>query len=307
MNEYINLIDDMTTTEEELIEAHKNLVDKIYYNEEGEPRYSGLEFILELITRDYNSRKLYNYSIGAQKFIKSDYLSDCFKTGLMYFYKLSNFENEDFVNIINSKKAFKDMNASELQVIYSVINRQSKFELVDDIVKYFKIYLYKLSTKEIIEFIKNNNLNSDFALYILNTSGLIGSKLDYYECGVDSSILNEQNLLSIFNKFLKIDNNCAIEFVRIIKQTKHLTALEVMKKVEKFVKNNFKSFNEEQEENRYISVQTKKHIDSKEAFQINASESLKRLFISEIRQAIDYIDPNFDYEYVGLYQRQKKR
>lgn len=307
MNEYIKLIDDMTTTEEELIEIHKSLVDKIYYNEEGEPRYSGLEFILELITRDYNSRKVYNYSIGAQKFIKSDYLSDCFKTGLMYFYKLSNFENEDFVNIINSKKAFKDMNVSELQVIYSVINRQSKFELVDDIVKYFKIYLYKLSTKEIIEFIKNNNLNSDFALYILNTSGLIGSKFNYYECGVDSSILNEQNLLSIFNKFLKIDNNYAIEFVRIIKQTKHLTALEVMKKVEKFVKNNFKSFDEGQEENRYISVQTKKHIGFKEAFQINASESLKRLFISEIRQAIDYIDPNFDYEYIGLYQRQKKR
>ena len=309
MDEYLaieSVIDKATTTKEELIEIHKNLIDKVYFNRDGEPRYCGLEFVLNIISRDYNNHRVYNYSNGAQEFIKSDYLSDYFKTGLMYFYKISKIDNNEFVDIINSKKTFKDMNREELGVIYSVINIQSKFELVDDLLKYFKIYLYKLSTKEIIEFVNNNNLNSDFALYILNTSGIVGSKADYYEYGVDSSILNVQNLLAIFNKFLRIDTNYAMEFVKTVKQTKLLTPLEVIKEVEMFIKNGFISSKEEIED-KYLSTQTKKTLDISEKIQINASESLKRSFISETRPFIESNDQNFDYEYEGLYGKYKHK
>ena len=282
---------DLMKTEEELIETHKKLIGKTckspysYY----EIKDCGVEFIEEFLSRDWGRTIVYQYSSGAKIFIQSKYLSDYFKNSIKEL--LSTQELSDEVkNALNSDKLINDMSEEELKSICSSINvfyKNSEQKTVN-IAGSIMSFLYKLNGKGVMAYIKNNVSNDSLAEDILRTSGLCDRASYYPRRGVNRGDLNEGNLVAIFRKLLKIDQNYAIEFVEMVKQMETLGATEFINSFKKFAKNGFKLDNFKVDDDN-ISL-------SDRAYQISASEKMKDEFISRIIYTLREINPNFTYK-----------
>lgn len=314
MNDY-EKIDSMTT--EELIESHKRLVGKTCKCEYYEIEDCGVEFIRKILSLDWGRSIVYHYSQGTENFIQSKYLSDYFKTSIREL--LSSEELSDkVVNTINSDKLISDMSDEELIEIFSLIRnfyRKSEQETVK-IVDLIMPYLYKLNGKGVVSFIKNNVNNRDLASHILLTSGLIDRASFYSGRGVNYGDLNEENLIAIFGKLLKLDQSYAIEFVKMIKQMKTLGATEFINSFMNFAASDFKSKHLKNEDSNisfvglygqardnaaFASIISAVSSENDMEYQIIASEGMKHSFISRITPILIEINPEITYDYNQSY------
>lgn len=310
--EFESRIDSMTT-KEELIESHKGLVGKSCERDYYVNKDYGIIFIDRFLSRDRGRSIVYHYSKGAKEFINSKYLSDYFKTIIREFLSSEKISDE-VLNTINSDKLINDMSEEELSGIYSSIknmNGKSNNE-IEYMADLLLSLLFKLNGKGVMSFIKNNLNNEDLASRILLTSGMMNRGSFYSGRGVNLGDLNEENLIEIFIKLLKIDQNYASEFVEMVKQMKTLGATEFVNTFMNFANNGFKSNNLEIDDNNvsldglYDSARNIAALASIISmmsrgddmnYQIKTSERIKQYFIMGIKPILIKINPEFTYDY----------
>lgn len=300
-------IDLNTTREEELIEAHIELVNKSCKDDYYEIKDCGIEFIEKFLSRDWGRSIVYQYTPEAEKFIKSKYLSDYFKNSIIELlsqYYLS----DEVLNTLNSDKPINDMSEEEIKAIYSALNEcYPKTKRNDKIASCFMSFLYKLDGKGVTSFIKNNISNYDLANHILLTSGL-SSRASYYSGrGVNYGDLNDNNLIAIFNKLLKIDIDYAINFVDMVQKMKTLGATEFIKSFKNLAINDFKIdcitfddsnfsldgvYGEARDNIAFISIFSAMN-QKNDNYQTIASKRMKASFMLRVKPILLKINPNY--------------
>lgn len=320
VNDYKNIEEkiDSMRSEEEIIEVHKKLIGKSCKSDYYEIKDCGVEFIKKLLSRDWGRSIVYYYSQGANNFINSKYLSDYFKNSIKEL--LSNEElSEETINVLNSDKLINDMTEEEIKLINSYISdfyEKTEREKITNIAGAFISYLYKLNGKGVISFIKNNISNTCLASNILLTSGLLDRASYYSGRGVNRGDLSERNLDAIFEKLLKFDKNYAIQFARMIKKMKTLGATEFIDTFMNFAYTGFNLDNLEIKDSNYslngvygksrdvvamFSIFDAMSRGNDTEYQIIASEEIKSTFLLGISSVLMKIDPEYDYDFDGLY------
>lgn len=312
---------DSAMSEEVLIEAHKKLVDKSCKGDYREIEDCGLSFINEFLLRDWGI--VYEYSKGAQEFIKSEYLSNYFKQRLekmfIEFDKIAGvtcFYTPTMEKILNSSKTINDMNEKEIKYIYFQLkaymadNNRYKLLIKKDYetVSSFVNLLYKLDGTGVVAYLKDDNCitKRELGVHILRTSGLTDRASYYFGRGVNYRDLNEKKLVSIFNKLFKIDVDYGINFVNMVCQMKTLGATEFINSFINFASNGFKSdgLNIEDSnisldgldgESRYIVAQISViRTMNRRKVQDYESEQMKNSFIARIKPVLQSINFNYD-------------
>lgn len=300
---------DSIMSEEELIKTHKKLIGISCKCDYWETKDCGIEFINTFLSRDWGRSIVYHYSQGAKKFIQSKYLSDYFKSSIKEL--LSNKElDSEVLNTLNSDKTINDMSEKELLSINSAIKNfyaKSSGTEEPNISNCLMSLLYKLDGPGVISFIKNNVNKRDLASHILLTSGLTDSGSYYSGRGVNYGDLNENNLVAIFSKLLKIDGDYATNFVEMVNKMKTLGATEFINTFMNFAINGFKvealnlesnnvSLDEVYGEARdiigLISIFSVMNKGNDQDYQIRASEQIKDSFMSKIKPILQSINPD---------------
>lgn len=313
MNDYERIKSTMNSmmSEEELIETHKKLIGISCKSDYSEVKDCAADYIIELLSRDWGRTIVYHYSPRDKNFIQSKYLSDYFKNSIKEL--LSDEElGQEVLNALNSDKVINDMSEEEILSIYSAIKefyaKSPRTEKVS-VANYFMSLLYKLNGPGVVSFIKNNVNNEDLARHILLTSGLNDRASYYSGRGVNYSDLNENNLVAIFSKLLKVDADYAINFVDMVRQMKTLGATEFINSFMSFATNGFKveSLNledsnvslegvhgEARDVVAFASLVSVMSRENDQDYQIRASEQMKNAFMSKIRPILQSIDPNYE-------------
>lgn len=299
---------DYMNDEEEFIETHKKLVGNSCKNEYWEIKDCGVNFIKEFLSRDWGRSIVYEYSEGAKKFIKSKYLSDYFKTSIKEL--LANQKiNEELLNILNSEKSINDMSEEEITLIYSTIkDTYAKTDCkIVNVASQIMPLLYKLDGSGVASFLKNNVSSEKLASQILLTSGLSDRASYYSGRGVKPGDLNENNLVAIFNKLIKIDINYGVNFVEMVQETETLGATEFINSFMNFASNNF-FVNELIIENNNISLdgldgEARNAVGFISIFesmnsgnynyQIMLSNQMKRSFLAKVMPVLQSIVPDY--------------
>ena len=129
-------------------------------------------------------------------------------------------------------------------MLYVAINKYYKYKPnnQNNVASLFISYLFHLNGSGVIEYLKNNIDPNILGDYILLTSGLNNRCSYYSSSNVNLSELNATNLISIYEKLAKYDNQYALEFIKLIDNIDLLTAQNFINEFEKFVSNNFRAF-----------------------------------------------------------------
>ncbi len=303
-------IDSMINTEE-LIETHKQLVGNSSKSDYYEVKDCGVEFIKNLLSRDWGRTIVYHYSQGAQDFIHSKYLSDYFKNSIKELL-LDEDLSDEVLSILNSDKVVNDMSDAEILLIHSAIkdfyHKSTNYEK-DNVANYFMSFLYKLNGKGVASYIKNNVNNNDLASHILTTSGLNDRASYYSGRGVNYGDLSDKNLEEIFRKLLKIDLDYAMNFIDMVRQMKTLGATEFINSFMRFASNDFKSdisniedsnvsldgvYDEARDMVAFSSIFSLMSRGNDQDYQTRASEQMKKAFLSRIKPVLKSIDIDLD-------------
>lgn len=300
---------------EELINAHSYLIGKDceYYND------CGAEFIESFLNRDWGRSIVYQYNDGAKKFINSKYLSDYFLNSIKKLTSDVELSNK-IDSYLENNKVINELNDGEIKELHSAIKeayRGIRDDKISNVACCFMPYIYKLNGEGILSYIRNNIANNELASNILLTSGLVDRASYYSGRGVNYSDLNENNLVSIFNKLYKIDKNYGINFIKLVNKMKTLGATEFINMFLKFSNNNFDVEGLEINNSNVsldglygnamnlvatvsaFSVMYERNED----YQISASNDIKSAFISKIKRNSlngnfsNVDDDNIYYEY----------
>jgi len=302
-------IDSMS--EEELIKNHKKLIGVSCKCDYWETKDCGVEFISKFLSRDWGRTIVYHYSQEAKKFIQSKYLSNYFKSSIKALLSDKDLDPE-VLNTLNSDKIINDMSEKELLSISSAIRNfyaESTRTEEPNVSNYLMSLLYKLDGSGVTSFIKNNVNKRDLASYILLTSGLNDRASYYSGRGVNYGDLNENNLVAIFNKLLKIDVDYATNFVEMVSKMKTLGATEFINTFMNFAINDFKVDALNLEPNNVsldgvygeargiigsISIFSIMGRGNDQDYQIWASEQMKNSFMLKIKPVLQSTNPDYN-------------
>jgi len=301
------------SSEMEFKDIVEKLKGKIVEDEYSTIEDCAVDFVGNLLWRDWGKTIVYTYNKKELDFIKSKYLSDYFKDSISEL--LSGTMSKEIADILNSDKDINQMSEENIKTIYEAIlkyyhiNRKSP---KPNISSEFLTYLYKLNGDGISLFLKNNIDGENIARQILLTSGLNDRASYYSGRGVMYCDLNEKNLVAIFEKLLKLDISYAVEFVEMVRKMETLGATEFINSFIDFANKGFKS-NTSKTEGSNISLEGV-HGEARDAvaftsifstmsrgndrdYQVRASEEMKHSFISRIRPILIKINPEFKNNY----------
>lgn len=300
-------INESFVKEKELIEIHKELVDT-YCDDLWGTKDCCIRFTSNILSKNLGRSIVYNYPVEIEKFIKSKYLSDYFKSEisrLLYGTKIS----DSVKNILKSDKHINDMSEEEISQISSAIKEYYENPKHDNDVtaaSLLSTYLYKLNGEGVISYIKKNVNSYDLATHILYVSGLNPRASYYSGRGVNIGDLNEKNLEKIFHELLKLDVAYAIEYVKMVMQMETLGATEFINTFFNFANNNFKA-EDLKIDNNNVSLDGAYGVDrdiiaAASIFSLfgrendpngqkMSSDSMKRSFIYKIRPLLKELSP----------------
>ena len=296
---------DYILLEEDFVKYHQQLIGKFYTDYCSRKEDCAVSFTRNLLDRDYGRSIVYNYRDGAKEFIASKYLSDYFKDSIK---QLADNDEVEIKEILESDKLVSEMTCEELISIYSFIkDKYTDLDKnnIDNVASCFITYLHKLESKDISLFFKNNFSCYYLSEHILNTSGL-STRASYYSGrGVNYGDLNDGNLVSIFEKLLKIDIEYAVNFVQMVQNMKTLGATEFITSFKGFAANGFKNNDYNISESnvsldgvygdaRYIVGLASLELlfdGRSENMQINMSNSIKHNFIRQIKPILKHVAP----------------
>lgn len=184
-----------------LIETLKKSIDM---SPKTERKDFSIDFINQFLTLDWGRSIVYNYSEGAEKFIKSEYLSNYFKQRLKnMFVEMDNIAGDRYLytqnieKIFNSSKTFNEMSEEEIKYIFCKLkdytaSNNRYHEVMGEKVDYqtahgFRELLFKLDGEGVTACLKDNNCYSKKQLgdQILLTSGLNNRASFYSGRGVN--------------------------------------------------------------------------------------------------------------------------
>ena len=297
----------------ELKDIVEKLKGKIVEDEYRTIEDCAVDFVGNLLGRDWGRSIVYVYNKKESDFISSKYLSDYFKDSISQL--LDGTKSKEIETILNSDKDINEMSEEDIKMMYDAIveyyhiNRKSP---KPNISSKFLTYLYKLDGKGISSFLKNNIDGETIARQILLTSGLNDRASYYSGRGVMYCDLNEKNLVPIFEKLLKLDINYAVEFVEMVRKMETLGATEFINSFIGFANKGFKSDSLKTENSNisldgvhgeardtiaFISIFSAMSRGNDTDYQVRASEQMKNSFISIIRPALIKINPEFDKIY----------
>lgn len=295
----------------DIIDAHKKLIGKNAKDETTRINDCGIKFIYELLMVDWGRSFVYEYTDAAKDFMNSKYLSNYIKhelkkmLGKMNYYTKSNdFYNEIMKKLLNSNKAFNDMNKNEIKYLYfhlkkCMSNKEITSKVDTRIARCFNLLLYKLNGEGVKSLLKDEECisKSKLANHILLTSGLNDRASYYSGRGVNYSDLSDKHLTEIFIKLSRIDINYAINFMNMVIDMKTLGATEFINSFKELVKNNFNimdtkltnnnvSLDDVHGETRdvvaFLSIISSRDKDDEE-YQILQSDRMKRAFLIDIK------------------------
>lgn len=341
MDEYKEIeskIDSMTS-EEELIENHKKLIGKTCKSDYWEVKDCGIEFINKFLSRDSGRTIVYHYSKGAEQFMKSAYLSIYIKQRIKnMFVEMDDVAGDKYLctpnieKILDSSKTINEMTEDEIKNIYTKLaeytaSNNRYIETLGEKMDYktancFRTLLYKLDGDGVTACIKDDNYVSkrQLADELLYTSGLDNRASYYSGRGVNYGDLNDDNLVAIFNKLLKLDIDYATNFVDMVQKMETLGATEFVDTFINFANNHFKcdgldiensqiSLNGCADNERYVigflSLVEKSHRGNDQDDQIRASKQMKDVFIAKISPVLQEIKPNGILSDDNLYAKRK--
>lgn len=311
--------------EQDLIKSHTALINKTCKNNYREIKDCGVRFIECFLERDWGRSIVYEYNDGAINFIYSKYLSDYFKNFIKELLK-DDEQSEILYNALNSDKHINDMSEEEIKHIYSSLKEHYKNtnEEKPNITPGFKVYLFKLDGKGVTSYIKNNIDKLYFVNRILSTSGLCNRASFYSGRGVNHGDLSDENLTEIFKKLIKYDTNYGLNFVNMVMNMETLGATEFINSFKNLAENNFQYEkqnieksnisldgleNESRDAVAFISILGAMNNKNK-VFEIQATEMMKKIFISSINPILEEISPEFyeqiNSQYYGGYAKTKR-
>ncbi len=292
------------TTNDELIAIHQNLKGKATHDEYLKIADCGVEVVSTLLSHDWGRTYVYEYGQEANKFFHSAYLSNYFKESIKNLLKEANINDTNIFTILDSNKLINELNEEEISTIITYIkNYQSK---EPNIAYHILALLFKLEGKGICSYLKNNIENRNLAEQILLTCGL-SERASYYS-GRGVGDLDEKNLIAIFNKLLKIDQNYALNFAKMVKEIKCLGATEFITSFLNLAQNNFvyNSLNLEDsnvsldgvyDKNRdvigFATILSLMNNHQTEDYQLMISEHIKMNFMQNIKLTLEQLCPDF--------------
>ena len=219
----------------DLIYIHKFFKGKMICDNNDENHiYSqdaGKNFLYQLLHRPLFT-PCYNKIID--DFFVSDYLSNEIKEIVSK--SLDDKASDAVKELLNNNCSFNDMSCSEIKSITSEIDNNKEYRrslILDD-------YLFYLDGNGPVEYIKLLYRDRDLARLIICHSG-VNPNLDYANDGINIIGFNENNLLSIYdkyNKFFPDKKDSLFDFVNLIN---YLTANNFVNNYSTFVDNGFNS------------------------------------------------------------------
>ena len=227
----------------DLIEIHEYLKDKIVIEKDKLilKRYPANDFIVNALFRVRYAPK---FSEAVSDFIKSDYLSDCLKENIYYI--LSKIEGyEDILDELKTDCYLGNFNFVKIIKIYEGLSEYYS-DCVNELTESnnlaydcFTQYMFFQDSNDAKTFIKQINNNDTLFKDILANSGVIPTSINYVSLGLDRCYLNEDHLISIYEKIKKFYPGVEEEFAKLVMMMDDLSPNIFIINYFNFVNSNF--------------------------------------------------------------------
>ena len=227
------------TTDSNIINIHKELIGKKVSGSYFSIDDCGSEIIKDFLLYDRYHGLKYDYDDHyAGIFLKSDYLSDYFKSSIKEYLSGRNI-SERVENALDSETSFNEMSSRDIKAINTYISASKGNGKKDNIAPFFLFYITKLDGEGPKTFVKNDLDKNYIASDILNRSGMSDRASYYSGRGVNTGDLNNEHLSSIFKKIYKLDKKYSLEFIKLLDKIQILTATRFINNFYNFVNNGF--------------------------------------------------------------------
>ena len=149
-----------------------------------------------------------------------------------------NEEKSEAMKLLQNKKTFNEMTADEIEKLVEELGESKGFYHVPGL---YQRYFFTISGKGVNEYLLTKVDKYDIAREFLQTSGL-STRSEYYSgLGVRYCDLGPKHLKSIYNKFLKLNPQLAVEFYKMVISMNTLGASEFIDTLYRFARNDFKT------------------------------------------------------------------
>ena len=237
-----------------------------------------------------------------EEFLKSNYLSKELKQEI--YSKLSKNCSKELTTLLRSEKQVTDFSKKEIKEILALFKTTANAST--DKTEYGKLYylfgeyLFILDGNGPIEYIKEK-YGEELPIAMLNRSNVIVSASYYSGYGVDSRLLGDRHLFSLYKKFLKYYPDKADEFVKMVMSIKTLTPTEFITNYLSFVRNDLNNNFEKKNGNislddvhdsardlvgaaSLFSLISGSQSNLDKSFELDEQNSIKKEFIQKIEQ-----------------------
>ena len=210
----------------DIINIHKYLKNKIINDREDHDA-------CKLFAMELMDRPIYPpcYDSVIDEFYNSDYLSNEIKEII---------KNNDYSNhvldLLNNSRPFNEFNCEEINEIVNEMNNGQTIRKS----MYFEDYLFFLNGNGPVEYIKSIYDEKKLAKLIIVNSGVSDFKNNGYD-GIDIIRFNENNLLSIYDKYCKFFPKYKDDFFDFVNLVRYLTHNNFVDNYETFINNYFSS------------------------------------------------------------------
>jgi len=213
---------------EEIIKLHQSLIGKKYKDDEYIGDY-GRKLIFNLLNYGWGKSIAIEFPQELSKFFNSKHVSDYFKQII----KTSIVKPSEIVlNAINSERNFIEFTEEEFDAIENALNEVGFHNVM-------LIFASKLDSDGAANFLNNKVDPMLLIKSIIERSGL-NSRPDFYSGrGTMRCDLNEDMLISIYNKLAKIDKNKALNMAKMTFNMPTLGATEFLQSLYNLVYNNY--------------------------------------------------------------------